>query len=107
MEIQACLVSGGVVMRLNKTFSCLKLRDVIAAGLLMIAGAARPAQGAPLNVTFTQSAETVEAYDFVEVTLNVASPDAKNPFTDVVVEGQFGKAGETKRLHVDGFCDSP
>jgi hypothetical protein len=42
----------------------------------------------------------------VEVTLNVTSPDAKNAFTDVVVEGQFGKAGDSQRLLVGGFCDS-
>ena len=36
------------------------------------------------------SATKVEAYDFVEVSLNVASPDARNPFTDVTVQAQFG-----------------
>ena len=62
---------------------------------------------APADVTFSPGAATVEAYDFVEVALNVASPDAKNPFTDVTVQAQFGKAGESKQLNVDGFCDSP
>jgi hypothetical protein len=62
--------------------------------------------GAPASITFTQSAATVEAYDFVEVTLTVASPDAKNPFTEAAVEAQFGKVGESRRLAVDGFCDS-
>jgi len=79
---------------------------ILVAGLLVIAGAAGPVRGAPSKVAFSQSAATVEAYDFVEVTLNVTSPDAKNPFTDVTFEGQFGKAGESQRLHVDGFCDS-
>jgi hypothetical protein len=60
---------------------------------------------APSNVRFTQSADSVEAYDFAEVTLNVDAPDAKNPFTDVTVEGQFGKAGGP-RIAVNGFCDS-
>ncbi|MGA2631970.1 MAG: DUF5060 domain-containing protein, partial [Terriglobia bacterium] len=63
--------------------------------------------GVPRDVTSSQSAQSVEAYDFVEVTLNVSGPDAKNPFTDASVEGQFGKVGESARLSVDGFCDSP
>ncbi len=62
--------------------------------------------GAPGGINATQSAQTVEAYDYVEVTLNVTSPDAKNPYTDAVVSGQFGKVGENRRLKVDGFCDS-
>jgi uncharacterized protein DUF5060 len=53
-----------------------------------------------------QSAPTVDAYDFVEVTLNVAQPDAKNPFTDVTVSGEFGKAGSADKTKVHGFCDS-
>jgi len=75
---------------------------------LFLAGFATPAVFAsPADVTFSPGAVTVEAYDFVEVTLNVASPDAKNPFTDVTVEAQFGKTADSKRLTADGFCDSP
>ena len=82
------------------------LRGAGIAALMLIAGAAHMALASPANVSFSQSAASVEAYDFVEVTINVASPDAKNPFTDVAVEAQFGKTGESKRLSVDGFCDS-
>ena len=53
--------------------------------------------GVPSEVTFSQSAASVEAYDFVEVTANVAGPDAPNPFTDVTVRGSFAKAGQTER----------
>jgi hypothetical protein len=63
--------------------------------------------GVPREVTFSQSAASVEAYDFVEVTVNVAGPDAPNPFTDVTVRGSFAKTGKTERTAVDGFCDSP
>src|SRR5262249_3050470 len=63
-------------------------------------------QAAPQAVTFVQSAQTVDAYDFVEITLQVARPDAANPFTDVSVTGSFGKRS-AGRLPVDGFCDSP
>ena len=61
--------------------------------------------GALASVKFVQSAHTVDAYDFVEVTLRIEKPDAKNPFTDVAIEGWFARDGG-KRLQVDGFCDS-
>jgi len=62
--------------------------------------------GSPRDVEFTQSAQNVDTYDFVEITLNVKSPDAENPFLDVAVEGWF-TADAGKKVHVDGFCDSP
>jgi hypothetical protein len=43
--------------------------------------------------------------DFVEVSLNVARPDAANPFTDVTVTGEFAREGGAP-LKVDGFCDA-
>lgn len=81
-------------------------RIALAVALLVLAGGLRVASAYPANVTFSQGAGSVEAYDFVEVTLNVTSPDVKNPFTDASVEAQFGKAAESQRLSVDGFCDS-
>ncbi len=76
--------------------------------LLALFSLALPAsiQGAPRDIYFFQSAPSVEAYDFVEVTLYLVTPDARNPFTDAVVEGQFGRTGDGKRLLVGGFCDS-
>ena len=47
----------------------------------------------------------MEAYDFVEVTLNVKRPTAKNPFTDVNVTGSFQHAADAP-INVEGFCDS-
>ncbi len=61
---------------------------------------------APREVTFSQPSPTIEAYDFVEIAIQVASPDMRNPFTEAVVTGSFGQAGSTERLTVDGFCDS-
>jgi len=58
-----------------------------------------------LEIQFFQSAELVEAYDFVEVTLNVAKSEISNPFTDVIVEGTFTRDGG-EPMKVDGFCDS-
>jgi uncharacterized protein DUF4038/uncharacterized protein DUF5060/collagenase-like protein with putative collagen-binding domain len=81
-----------------------KLAVVILA--LAIGGATRALRAAPGDVSFSQSASTIEAYDFVEVTLNVAAPDAPNPFADVAIEGQFSRAGVTSVTLVDGFADS-
>ena len=61
--------------------------------------------GAPRKVAFSQSADSVEAYDFVEVSVNVEGPDVANPFIDVKVNGSFAKAGGSATT-VEGFCDS-
>ncbi len=61
---------------------------------------------APLEVSFSQSAQTVESYDFVEVTANVSWPHARNPFTDASFKGWFESNDGSKRWQVDGFCDS-
>ena len=61
--------------------------------------------GSPQDVEFTQSAQNVDTYDFVEITLNVKSPHAENPFVDAAVKGWFTTAAG-KKVHVDGFCDS-
>ena len=59
----------------------------------------------PAEITFAESAAAVDVYDFVEVTINVPRPTAVNPFTDVVVAGEFScEDGEPRK--VDGFCDS-
>ena len=63
--------------------------------------------GAAKDVSFSPAAGSVEAYDFLEVTVNVAGPDARNPFTDVTLRGWFAKAGAIERRNVEGFCDSP
>jgi len=65
----------------------------------------QPLLAAPAQVTFAQSAAGVETFDFVEVTLNVVSPDAANPFSGAVVTGEFTRDGAAP-LKVDGFCDA-
>jgi hypothetical protein len=57
------------------------------------------------RIEFTASASEVACYDFVEVTLNVTPSEAKNPFTEITVEGTFNLQGQPP-LAVDGFCDS-
>jgi Protein of unknown function (DUF4038)/Domain of unknown function (DUF5060)/Putative collagen-binding domain of a collagenase len=59
------------------------------------------------DVTFSPCSSTAECYDFVEVTLTVANPVTRNPFTDVAVSGRFRKVDQGNELIVDGFCDSP
>lgn len=65
------------------------------------------ASAAPSKITFAPSASSVDAYDFVEVTITVTNPDARNPFTDTSVTGSFAPASGGPQTHVDGFCDSP
>ena len=60
----------------------------------------------PLNVSFAQSASTIQAYDFVEVTASVSWPRAKNPFTDAALSGWFESADGSKRWPVEGFCST-
>jgi hypothetical protein len=48
-------------------------------------------------LTLSQSAEAVEAYDFVEATIQDTGADAPNPFTDVTLARAFGKTGVTVR----------
>lgn len=58
-----------------------------------------------MTIAFTQSAESVDVYDFVEVTVNVAGDLPANPFSDVDMRGVFAPTGE-HALTADGFCDS-
>ena len=58
-----------------------------------------------LQVSFSQSADTIAAYDYIEVAARVSWPPAPNPFTDASFSGWFESA-DKKKWHVDGFCDS-
>jgi hypothetical protein len=87
--------------------AALSLAAMGTSRFLAGSGPAGPAPGpgdAP-GVTFTPSADKVEAHDFLEVTLTVRQPAARNPFTDVAVSGQFQRAGDPA-VAVEGFCDS-
>ncbi|UCG49979.1 MAG: DUF4038 domain-containing protein [Phycisphaerales bacterium] len=82
--------------------------EIAALSIICAIAAMHPssARGAPEYIEFVQSAQTVDAYDFIEITLKLDKQDAGNPFTDVAVEGWFGRDGGPKTV-VDGFCDSP
>ena len=60
---------------------------------------------APKIISFSQSSESTEVFDYLEIALQIRSPDATNPFLDASLTGSFGKT-ETERTRVEGFCDS-
>jgi hypothetical protein len=80
------------------------------AAILLIFTAVLPLSScqriSPAFVSFSQSAPTIQAYDFVEVTADVSLPRASNPFTDAEFNGWFESADHSKRWQVEGFCDS-
>ena len=60
-----------------------------------------------VDARFTQPADAVAAYDFVEVRIDLPASPARKPFTDVTVRGQFRpNDGNGAALDVDGFCDA-
>src|SRR6267143_448508 len=59
------------------------------------------------DMAFSQSADLIEVYDFLEVQIDVARPTANNPFTEVFVTGKIEKNNHTEEFAVEGFCDSP
>ena len=58
------------------------------------------------NIRFSQSASTISAFDFIEVTAEVKTPSVQNPFTDASFTGDFEPTGSPKKVFVTGFCDS-
>jgi hypothetical protein len=79
-----------------------RLAGVMRVALLLLIGAGMFA--APASVSFQQSANSVETYDFVEVSATLSKPDAGNCFTDVALTGSFEDG--TDSLKIDGFCDA-
>lgn len=79
----------------------------MALALAALSALASDEYAAPADVSFKPSASSVDAYDFVEVTIAIAKPDARNPFTDASVTGSFEPENGGQGSHVDGFCDSP
>jgi hypothetical protein len=75
---------------------------IAVSGLTAVTGI----HAAPGGVSFSQSTEAAETYDYVEVTAQVEKPDAANPFLDAALSGNFGPVGGADRTKVDGFCDS-
>jgi len=78
---------------------------IVVLAVIFAASQTAVLHASPQEVQFSQSVQSVAAYDFVEVTLDVKRPDADNPFTDVAVQGWFATDGG-REVRVDGFCDS-
>lgn len=99
-----------------KTQSCGRLPNILIILLLTSlqwscseprSGGKDTAQPTALpNMSFSQSSESIEVYDFIEITINVDKPVAQNPFRDVGVTGSFGKSGHVEEYAVEGFSDS-
>jgi hypothetical protein len=81
---------------------------VPAIAACLVPACARPpdpeTKAEPPAVSF-HSAEKVEAYDFIEASIQVQRPAKLNPFTDVAVRGRFQRDGD-EPVAVDGFCDA-
>jgi hypothetical protein len=84
----------------------MKTRWLFPHAGLLFSGLLSSAALAGGSVSFAQRAESVEAYDFVELIARVDKPDAQNPFLDATLTGSFSKADGTDRKTVEGFCDS-
>jgi hypothetical protein len=54
---------------------------------------------------FSQSSQSIETYDFVEVSIQADPKSVQNPFTDVSVTAILERSGNLP-LIVHGFCDS-
>ncbi len=87
----------------NRRVLRLALFTVLIGAAAILAG--RVAVGPP-EVSFSQPAGSVTAYDFVEIAATVSYPSARNPFTDATLRGSFQTADGKRRWEVDGFCDS-
>ena len=75
---------------------------ILAAGVLLFGRRSLP----PVSVTFSQSAQEVEPYDFIELTARVSAPRARNPFLDASIHGTFAMLHGNERWQIDGFCDA-
>ncbi len=60
----------------------------------------------PRRVSFSQSHEEVDVFDFVEVSVTVDPNESINPFTEATVRGAFRLRSGAEIVHVDGFCDA-
>jgi hypothetical protein len=61
---------------------------------------------APASVSYSSAPSQIEAYDFVEITATVLSPDAHDPFEDATLTGTLTTEDGSHHWDVDGFCDA-
>lgn len=58
------------------------------------------------QVSFSRSADVIEAYDFLEIEAKIGHARTDNPFLDAKLRGLFRSADGKHLWDVDGFCDS-
>ncbi len=61
---------------------------------------------APASVSYSSAPLQIEAYDFVEITATILSPDARDPFEDATLTGTLATEDGSHHWDVDGFCDA-
>jgi hypothetical protein len=72
----------------------------------LIALSSAPSLAAPAGVSYSSAPSQIEAYDFVEITATVLSPDAHDPFEDATLTGTLATEDGSHHWDVDGFCDA-
>ena len=82
------------------------MRRFCGSVLLVTMLNASVSSAAPKAVECHLSNTGIDAWDFIELTLKVSDPDATNPFTDVTVGGEFGRADDSHPSKLPGFCDA-
>jgi hypothetical protein len=87
---------SGTIMKLNHP----------AVLMILAFPASSSLWAAPPGVTFSQPASQVDRFDYVEILASVASPDARNCFTDASLTGSLETADGAHHWTVEGFCDA-
>ena len=94
-------------------FAALSIMVILASAL--VGSCSKPTPNARVHtpaalpeLSFAQSADVVDVFGFLEVTITIPKPTAQNPFTEVFVTGRFETSGADgpNARSVDGFCDS-
>jgi hypothetical protein len=83
--------------------SRLRRLRILCGSILFLAGCGKIG---PLSISFSQSAPTIDAYDFVEITALVSGLRVSNPFVEASFQGWFEVEDGGSRTRVEGFCDS-
>jgi len=96
--------------RANGILSRLLIAELalVVGAWIFLTGCSRTTQPGTMlsGIHFSQSSQTVETYDFLEVTAEISEPGPRNPFIDATLRGWFEPADGSQRWQVDGFCDS-
>ncbi len=80
----------------------LLIAALLGGSLTLVSSAGLPFRA----VSYSQSAQDLDAYDYIEITANVLAPHAFNPFTDASLSGTFATKAGNHAWTVDGFADA-